>query len=104
MLCPFKHFIATEAGSASNASTTNAATPNAATTNAATAVRSSRGWVTAYSQSSVRDGAEAQTQGNLPDTVWASITPLWTSGMWHQELHMPLDIETSSNSRGSLGG
>lgn len=88
MLCPFKHFIATEAGSA---------------TNAATAVGSSRGWVMAYSQSSVRDGAEAQTQGNLPDTVWASVTPLWTSGMWHQELHMTLDTEMSSNSRGSLG-
>lgn len=47
MLCPFKQFIGTEAGSATNA----------ATTNAATAVGSSKGWVTAYSQSSVRDGA-----------------------------------------------
>lgn len=27
MLCPFKHFIATEADSATNAATTNAVTP-----------------------------------------------------------------------------
>lgn len=52
VLCPFKYFTATEAGSAKTA-------------NADTIMQSSRGEVMAWSRSAVRGGANAQTQVNL---------------------------------------